>query len=171
MSAVTDNAMVKLDEALFYLELMDKAEMERSTLTGRETEVEFSYLLSAFLNACYSSLEHLKQDKANPKTVKAADAFQKRHPTFYKSGQNGGWRVQAVHYRPLTPGHDGYIPQPGHNAILRFREKWQTHQGNQVPLSFGPGAFYFSDESPQNTICDICAMHFHELKSFVQSCT
>lgn len=168
MSAVTDNAMVKLDEASFYLELMDKAEVERSTLTGRETEVEFSYLLSAFLNACYGCIKQLLQDEAHKDAVKA---FQKDHPNFYKSSPNGGWRTQSVYFRPVTPSHDGYIPPPGHNAILRFRKKWQTHEGNQVPLSFGPGAFYFSDESPQNTICDICAMHLPELKSLVQSCT
>jgi hypothetical protein len=41
-----DNAKQKVNEAGFYLTLMDKIEMERASLTkGREAKTEFSYLL------------------------------------------------------------------------------------------------------------------------------
>ena len=163
------NATAKLDEAGFYLSLMDRIEMERSSLTDdRQPEKEFGYLLSAFLNSCYSCIEYLAREKDNEKAV--VD-FKKSHPDFYKSGSNGGWRTQAVHYRPVTPQHDGYIPPPGNNAILRFREKaTPNHVGGRVEIRFGPGSFYFTSNEPQNSICDLCAEHISHIKNLISLC-
>lgn len=171
MSDAVTNANQKFDEAGFYLNLMDKIELERSSLTrGREASLEFSYLLSAFLNACYSCTEHLKQNKSNQDFIKQ---FRHRYADFYASGPNGGWRTQAVHFRPVTPGHDGYIPPPGNNAILRFREPqpYISPKGDSVNFQFGPGSFYFSKGSAQNSICDICAVHLNDLKCLISLCT
>lgn len=120
MNSTLANANQKIDEAQFYLTLMDKIEMERASLTKeREAKTEFSYLLSAFLNACYSCTGHLEQNEQYKETAKG---FRKKHPNFYASGSEGGWRTQAVHFRPVEPQHDGYIPPPGNNVIMRFRD-------------------------------------------------
>lgn len=171
MNAASNNAKQKLDEAWFYLQLMDRIEMGRQSLTAnRDPKKEFSYLLSAFLNACYSSTEHLKQEKANVVTVKQ---FCTEHSEFYGSGPNGGWRTKVVHFRNIEPAHDGHIPPPGNNVILRFREtrSGEPQDGNSIPLKFGPGKFYFSDRGPQNSICDLCAVHLGDLRVLVNNCT
>lgn len=171
MNDAITNAEQKLDEANFYLNLMDRIELERSSLTkGREASLEYSYLLSAFLNACYSCTEHLKQNKSNVDIVKQ---FRQRHSDFYASGPTGGWRTQAVHFRPVTPAHDGYIPPPGNNAILRFRKSqpYIPPKGDSANLQFGPGRFYFSCNGAQNSICDVCSVQLHDLKNLIGLCT
>lgn len=170
MNAASNNAKQKLDEAYFYLQLMDRIEMDRHSLTpDRDPKTEFSYLLSAFLNACYSSTEHLKQETANVEIVKQ---FRTRHSEFYGSGPNGGWRTRAVHFRSVEPSHDGYIPPPGNNVILRFRDTRpaEPQNGSSTTLTFGPGNFYFSDQGPQNSICDLCAVHLGQLRELVHGC-
>lgn len=164
-----ENASTKVDEARFYLELMDQIEVRRQPLTSeRNPSTEFSYLLSALLNACYSCTEHLKQRKCNRKRVAT---FKKEHSEFYAAGPNGGWRTQAVHFKSVAPASDGYHPPPGDNVILRFRDKMEPGaSGKSANLSFGPGSFYFSTAGQQNSICDLCAVHVHQLQELVRSC-
>lgn len=171
MEIFTLNARQKLDEACFYLKLMDKIEIGRRPLTeGRATEQEFSYLLSAFLNACYSCGEHLKQNSESISNVKK---FRKSHPEVYESGPDGGWRTIAVHYKPVNPAHEGYFPPPGNNVIFRFRETepyTPPKTGELINVNFSPGSFYFSTNSVQNSICDLCAEHIEELNKLIRSC-
>ncbi len=169
MGDSVSNARTKLDEAKFYLDLMDKIELDRTPFTqDRTPDVEFSYLLSAFLGACYSSIEHLSRQKENEK---ATVDFKKNNPAFYKSGSEGGWRTQAVHFRPISPQHDGYIPPPGNNVTMRFREKAQsTTSGRNISLSFGPGRFYFTAIGPQDSICNVCARHLTQVDQLINSC-
>lgn len=171
METTVLNARQKLDEACFYLKLMDKIEIERKPLTsGREAEQELSYLLSAFLNACYSCGEHLKQNKGSISKVKEC---RKKHPEFYESGPDGGWRTTAVHYKPVRPAHDGYFPPPGDNIVFRFRETEPyipPKAGEPINFNFGPGSFYFSTNSAQNSICDLCALHIESLKKLIELC-
>lgn len=169
MSSFIDNALVKLDEAAFYLALMDKLELERASFTDtRKPEIEFSYLLSALLNACYSCTEHLIRNRVNHDLIKR---FRDSHPNFYKSGSDGGWRTQAVHFRPVNPQHDGYIPPPGNNVILRFREKAKPHKpGEPIKLSFGAGSYYFTDTGPQNSICNLCSQHLSYIQKLIRDC-
>ena len=165
-----ENASTKIDEAKFYLELMDQIEGRRQPLTNeRELSVEFSYLLSAFLNACYSCTEHLKLRNSNRDRVVT---FRRAHSEFYASGPNGGWRTKTVHFRNVGPTSDGYHPPPGNNVILRFREKAEPEApGEPANLSFGPGYFYFSESGQQNSICDLCAVHIPKLQELVWSCS
>ena len=171
MGTPTFNARKKLDEAFFYLKLMDKIENGRNPITeGREVEQEFSFLLSAFLNACYSCGEHLKQDIDSILKVKA---FRRDYPEFYESGPDGGWRTIAVHYKPVSPAYDGYFPPPGDNIIFRFRENEPyipVKAGEPIILNFGPGNFYFSNDSAQNSICDLGALHVEKLNKLIDSC-
>lgn len=170
MNAASNNAKQKLDEAYFYLQLMDRIEMGRHSLTAnRDPKTEFSYLLSAFLNACYSSTEHLKQEKANVEVVKQ---FRIKCSEFYGSGPNGGWRTRTVHFRNVEPAHDGYVPPPGNNVIIRFRDTSpaEPQNGGSIALKFRHGNYYFSDQGPQNSICDLCAVHLGQLRELINGC-
>ena len=129
----------------------------------------FLNCLSAFLNACYSSLAHLEQELRLRKKV---SLFKKAHQDFYahsSEGSKGGWRTQAVHFRPVDPGHDGYIPPPGDRVIIRFREKISDSKPGEANLNF-TRMFYFYAEQPQNSICDLCAVHSHALQEFIRDC-
>lgn len=161
------NASTKIEEALFYLDLMDRIEQSRKALTrSRCVESEFSFLLSAFLNACYSCTEYLKRGESNKARIRQ---FRRTHGEIYDPGQTGGWRTRAVHFYPVIPGHDGYIPPPGDNVILRFREKTHLEQTEaSINPDFSQGYFYFSSDSPQNSICDLCAQHVKALKKLAE---
>lgn len=172
MESTVQNAKEKFDEASFYLDLMDTVEIKRSALTkNRSAEQEFSYLLSAFLNACYSVTEHLK---SNALLVSKIKEFRSLHPVFYSSSHDGGLRNQSTHLKPVKPAHDGYIPPPGSNVILRFRSQGEPYippaPGEPINLNFSSGSFYLSTQSQQNSICDLCAVHLGEIKKFIEQC-
>jgi hypothetical protein len=164
-----DNARAKLKEVRFFLALMDRVEMKHEPLIPEFTaEEEFTLLLSGFLNACYTVTEYLKLDQQLRAAVKG---FRHKHADFYASGPTGGWRTRAVHFVPVKPSRDGYIAPPGHNVILRFRgEHYSPPAGNRVNFDFAvSGAYYFTEQTPQNSICDLCAQHSAALASFVTS--
>lgn len=172
MLSVIENAEEKLDEARFFLDLMDRLEIKRVSYTkNRLVEVEFSFLLSAFLNACYSCGEQLRRDARYKETILE---FRRRYPEFYQHGQDGGWRTKSVHFYPVKPKHDGYIPPPLDNIILRQRgdEPYVPPDPGSVNFDFSTreGHFYFSNEPYQNSICDLCAIHLHRLRELVDQC-
>ncbi|MGE6568129.1 hypothetical protein ACQKE9_06175 [Shewanella vesiculosa] len=172
MESTVQNAKEKFDEANFYLDLMDIVEDKRNALTRNRSVVqEFSYLLSAFLNACYSITEHLK---SNASLVSKIKEFRSLHPLFYSSSHDGGLRNKATHLKPVKPALDGYISPPGNNLIFRFRRQSEPYiapaPGEPISISFSSGSFYFSTESQQNSICDICAVHLGEINKFIEQC-
>lgn len=170
MATAPSNASKKIDEAHFYLQLMTKIEVDRQSLTDkRDPAAEFSYLLSAFLNACYSTTEYLKQNQENINIIKQ---FRTNNSDFYGHGPNGGWRTKVVHFQNIEPTLDGYIPPPGNNVILLFQETKQTEvrSNNSANPIFGPGKFYFSDKVPQNSICELCTVHLGQLSELINSC-
>lgn len=172
MESTVQNAKEKFDEANFFLDLMDTVEIKRNALTrNRSVEQEFSYFLSAFLNACYSVTEHLK---SNLSLVPKIKEFRSLHPDFYGPSQNGGLRNKSTHLKPVKPAHDGYISPPGNNVILRFREQDEPYippaPGEPINFNFSSGSFYLSTESQQNSICDLCAVHLGEIKKFIEQC-
>lgn len=161
------NALEKITEATFYLKLMDQLELKKQPLTDDfDFETEYSYLLSGILNACYSACEFLKQNKLHKDTVKA---FVHKHSFFYSSGPNGGLRTISTHFRPVKPSILGYVPPPGNNVILRFREERQPIDAHNLTLNFGSSSsFYLNDNSPQNSLNDLCAQHINELKKLIE---
>ena len=170
MNDAIQNAKKKFEEAKYFLELMDKLEVEQAPLTeGRDVILEFTHLLSAFLNACYSCAEQLRRE---PKHEQSVLDFRKQHVGFYASGPTGGLRTRTVHYEQVKPEHQGYISPPGDNVIIRFRSEkpYSPPSGNEIKIQFGPGNFYFSDSGPQNTICDLCAVHLKDIHGFLATC-
>lgn len=169
MNNLLSNTRTKLDEATMFLNLMRNTEVTRTPLLPScGIDAQFSYLLSAYLNACYSVIAYMKEDGEHKL---AAEHFRKQHPDFYANHRDGGWRTQAIHFAPVVPKHDGYIPPPGNQVNFYFGGKIHTTpRGDAVNFDRSePGAYYFTTESPQNSICDICTTHLTALRSFVEA--
>lgn len=162
-------AREKLGEADFFLRLMDRAELTRQPLiVGNDVTKEFTFHLSALLNACYSVACHLKE--SDPRAVKLAKKFLLDHAQYYAHGK--GLRTIAVHFEPVKPGHHGYIPPPGNSVIPRFRELQTEQQGNNINVdSAATGRYYFDDDgTPQNAIVDLFAVQIAALRRLVDDC-
>jgi len=158
----------KLNEARLFLNLMHHSEATQQPLiTGYGLDAQFSYLLSAFLGACYSVLAYLKEDKLYNE---AAECFRKTHPAFYASKRDGGYRTRAIHFSPVVPQYLGFIPPPGNQVNFRFGGGERSKvAGDAVNFEFTSrtGAYYFTTDSPQCSICDLCATHLGELSALV----
>jgi hypothetical protein len=168
-----DEALVgareKICEADFFLRLMDRTELMRQPLIeGNDLAREFTFYLSALLNACYSVVSYLKE--SDRRASELAIKFFRDHGDYY--ARRTGLRSALVHLRPLKPHHHGYIPPPGNNVILRFREPRREQQGGSVGFDFSvTGRYYFQDEgSSQNSIGDLCAVHIGALRRLVEDC-
>ena len=163
------NALDKISEATFYIKLMDHLELSKIPLTDSfDFQTEYSYLLSGILNACYSACEFLKQNKLYKDVVKD---FVYKNQFFYGSGPNGGLRTVSTHFRPVKPTTFGYLPPPANNVILRFREKSQPIDSHNIVLDFTNSSFYLSNDKPQNSLNDQCAMHINELRNLIKQLT
>lgn len=165
------NARKKADEASFFLSLMDRVEVSRESISREyECSKEFTFFLSAYLNACYSSGEYLKR---NDILVKRVKEFRNLYPDFYKSGPDGAYRTTAVHYKPVEPSYDGHCPQPIGKVVLRFRPSDKNLKENRVSpitMNFPKGYFYFTNDVRQVPIWDICKIHLEKLVAFIDSC-
>lgn len=161
-------AREKLGEADFFLRLMDRAELTQQPLIERNDLVkEFTYFLSALLNACYSIASYLKE--SDPRAKKLACNFLQEHAEYY--ARSTGRRSVAVHLQPVEPAHLGYVSPPGNNVIMHFREPQTEHRGNQIGVNFDrTSRFYYSDGTPQNAIGDLCAVHMSALRRLIEEC-
>jgi hypothetical protein len=70
----------------------------------------------------------------------------------------------------VVPKRYGYIPPPGDNVIFRL-EEYKSPPGNEVNFDLSEGAFYFTDETPQNSIGDLCEQHLEQLLEFIKHCS
>lgn len=160
-------ALAKVQEAEFYLELMKQCEERRQSITGlAQPEQEFTFFLSAFLNACYSAAQHLHRERSSQK--KKVRKFQERYPEFYAF--KSGLRSQVAHWRPVEPAMYGYSPPRGSSVAFPFTEKRVPTPGDQVSLEFGAdAAYYLTTERGQTSIISLCEAHLPEVAEFVQS--
>jgi len=165
MSEVIDNARAKVKEAQFFLNLMNHVEDSQTpVLKGYTAKDEYVYFMSAFFNACYSATEHL-EDEA--KLVPSVKAFQKKHQEVYG---HGGWRTTAVHFRPVVPEFEGYIPPPGNKVNFKLK-KFTPLSGGEVNFDLSKGRrFYFTGKAPQSPIGDLCEEHLAQVKDFIRDC-
>ncbi|HEY1090796.1 MAG TPA: hypothetical protein VGE47_06885, partial [Burkholderiaceae bacterium] len=61
-------------------------------------EEQIAFMLSAFVNACYSVVEHVRREG---RLHDLAKKFCSKHPMFYGSGPKGGIRTVTTHFRPM----------------------------------------------------------------------
>ena len=160
-------AIAKIQEAEFFLELMRQCEKHRKTVTQiAAPEEEFTYFLSAFLNACYSAPQHLHRERSSQK--KKVRKFQEKHPKFYEF--ESGLRSQVAHWQPVKPAMYGYSPPCGSSVDLPLTEKLVPRPGNRVSLELGGDAsYYLTTEKGQDSIVSLCEAHLPEVSKFVQN--
>jgi len=202
---VIRNALAKFWEADYFITLMQNLECSGKGIIElltedpwknipddhrfptRKVEKEFSYLLSAYLNACYSSSEFLKLKKICINEVKS---FRKRNKNIYGSGSNGGWRTKTTHYHPVEPGYRGELEEPFNQKLQNLfdsideeeldleLEQDDAKELGKYTISIEPirsggpldQSFYFDDTSPQETIISQCKEHLIDIGKLIDTC-
>lgn len=106
----------KLQEAEFFIELLDALEERGEALTNIDDPcLEASFLFSAATNALYSAVEMMKHERIDTK------AFRAQHPEVYAVGSKGGERAITVHIAHTEPSSEGSIPVPADQVNFYFR--------------------------------------------------
>jgi len=170
MSQVFDNASAKVEEAHFFLNLMNHVEDSQTPVVqGSTAKDEYVYFLSAFLGACYSAIEYLKGEaEAKPELKPLVKDFKDKHKEFY--AYEHGWRSKAIHYHPVVPGFEGYIPPRGDKVNFKLK-KYTPPSGGQVNFDLSKGRrFYFTGEAPQSPIGNQCEEELAQLEDFIKRC-
>jgi hypothetical protein len=166
MSQVCDNALAKVDEARYFLALMERIEESQVTLPPEYTaKQEYTYLLSAFVGACYGVTEYLRHGlKTSRASVKN---FREKHKHIYGHGPRGGWRTLTVHFRPVVPDRKGYMPP--HHGVLHAHLKPFTPLLNGGQVNFKvKDDYYFTDDPSEQPITRQCEDHLAELEKFIK---
>jgi hypothetical protein len=160
-----DDALAKLNEARFFLEVMTSVENSRAPLLqGYTSRQEYVYLLSAFVGACYSVTEYLWHGVKAARH--AAESFRLQHKDIYGDGPTGGLRTQTVHFHPVVPQREGYKPPQGDQVNFELRE-YQPPHGNQVNFEF-KNEYYLTEDASEKPITRLCENHLAELGALVK---
>jgi len=168
MPKACDDALAKLNEARFFLELMTRVENDRAPLLqGYTAKQEYVYHLSAYVGACYSVTEYLWHGlkAARP----AVESFRLQHKDIYGDGPTGGLRTQTVHFHPVVPQREGYKPPRGDQVNFELRECHPV-DGNQVNFEL-KDEYYLSEDSSEKPITRLCENHLAELDALVKQCS
>lgn len=189
-----DHAFEKLEEADFFLDLLEIVTTANEPLPTQtlilalttdeirktkeikdrfSVELQVSYLLSAFANACYSAVEFVRRDKV---LVESAKRFCTEHPLFYASGPDGGIRTINTHFRVVKASERIVVPpkSPCPFDDEEFDDlilECATPAPNvAIPASSWRTNYYLSDASPQDPISLICSAHHMDLTRFLNEC-
>lgn len=163
-------ASAKLTEARFFLDLFDVLEERKRSLTDvASSSEEASFLLSAILNALYSSLEQAKPAIG----VEAVVKYKSEHAKIFRG--NGGLRNITVHERHVGVDFSGYIPSLGNavNFDLRLtpklvKEAEAARSPGIVNISLGPD-FYVEVDGNLVNISDLCYQQYYSLRNFLHA--
>jgi len=181
------NAYDKLEEADFFQDLLSGLCYQQtlvpvSTLvifSGNEEsksypdrftlEEQIAFMLSAFVNACYSVVEHVRRER---RLHNLAKEFCAKHPDFYGSGPTGGIRTVATHFRPVFPvqaeGVEHITPGPFDLfSDEELEEMGAVFTGEPSPFR---KKFYLSPEGRQDPLPVLCQGHHMELSRFLGEC-
>jgi len=163
-----DSARKKVEEAEFFLRLMRRVERTGYSLDGSiDALSEYTFLLSGWLNACYSVTAHLEERGAREKAI--ARAFRTHHARYYKHAT--GLRHVATHIDSVAPGHHGYFPPRGFNVNLKLDQPQNVVRGFAVPVALGKDArYYYQHDTKAAAIGDLCDLHHRELRGLIDEC-
>jgi len=137
----------------------------------RPVEEQLSYLLSAFLNAAYSTVEYLKQE---PLFREACNRFVVKHKYLYGSGPNGGLRTRNTHFAHVTPAHKGRLVPVTSNGAERL---FKIARRMKLPVEFVTerssldlNKYYIDRTEPQDDIATLSSSHYFELSALISEC-
>jgi len=112
------SSIEKLEEAKFFLELLDSLNHRVESLTKIEDKAkEASYLFSATLNSFYSVIAIMRDSEGV-----SVSSFTKNYPEIYARAKNGGERAKTVHVNHTNTAHSGYIPPSANEVNFYFRD-------------------------------------------------
>ena len=154
----------KLQEAAFFIELLDALQERGESLTHLEdVEAEASFLYAAILNAFYSVVEIMRVEGYDTRAFKAA------HPVVYADGSKGGERAKTVHISHTEVDLAGYEPSPAGEVNFIFRQPPKlipppVSTPGRVDLVF-KSEYYFhvSLLGRRVNALDFCHMHYFKL--------
>jgi hypothetical protein len=160
----------KLEEAQFFLELLDALEQRQHPLThAGDKAKEASYLYSAILNAFYSVCDMMRRREG---FAAETEAFMQAHPEIYKYGK--GERAKTVHIRHIDTAHSGYHWTAG-NDFDAPRVKPILIREREIPgrVDFYIGPINYMDIELLDTrvpVTKFCFDHFYILRNFHAKC-
>lgn len=156
----------KLDEAQFFLELLDALDRRRKPLTrSGDTAKEASYLFTAVLNSFYSAIVIMRDEEGVD-----VKPFVVAHPEIYARAKDGGERAKTVHFKHAEAAFSGYIPPKGNEVNFDFRKAPLLIEEASVPgmvdFAFGPDHYMFIDlRGNLEQVTQFCYNHFYQLKA------
>ncbi len=167
------SSLRKLEEARFFLELLDVlGQRHRPLTTGSTTEKEASYLFAAILNSFYSTIAIMRDEEGID-----VKPFVDAHPEVYARAKDGGERAKTVHIAHTDVAFSGYIPPKLEYPVIlrptpRLIKEWQgvekhIEKNNIPPAILGPSHYMLIEVSDElETVSDFCQRHFALLKAF-----
>ncbi len=161
------SSAAKLEEAGFFLELLDALEHRKRALTSSsEPSTEVSYLLGAVLNSLFSALEQAKPIAG----VDAIKSYKAAHSALL--GGNG-IRNLTIHEKHVGIHHSGYISPPGNAVNFDIRKTPRLVQEERlastgVALHMGAN-HYIEHEGKLTDVTELCFQQFYELRAFLAS--
>lgn len=162
----------KLEEARFFLELLDALDQRRRPLTRTgDSAKEASFLFAAVLNSFYSAVAIMRDEEGID-----VKSFTDSHPEIYARAKDGGERAKTVHVKHTDTAFSGYIPPPANAVNCRFKATPSLVEEARVPgrldATFGPDHYMFIDlRDRMENVTDFCYEHFNKLRAFHASAT
>ncbi len=159
----------KLEEAQFFLELLDALDQRRRPLThAGDTAKESSYLFAAVLNSFYSAIAIMRDEEGVD-----IEAFVDANPEIYARAKDGGERAKTVHVKHTDAAFSGYIPPKFNEAGADFRNTPLLIQEARMARKGGPGAIFGPDHymfielhGELRHVTKFCYDHFYRLRDF-----
>ncbi len=157
----------KLEEAQFFLELLDALDRRRKPLThSGDTAKEASYLFAAVLNSFYSAVAIMRDEEGID-----VKAFVSAHPEIYARAKGGGERAKTVHVKHTEAAFSGYIPLKGNEVNFDVRRTPRLIEEARVPgivdFALGPDHYMFIElRGKLEHVTKFCYDHFYQLKAF-----
>lgn len=161
------SSVKKLEEAQFFLELLEALDQRRRPLThSANTAKEASFLFAAALNSFYSTIAIMRDEEGVDVTL-----FVKAHPEIYERANKGGERAKTVHVSHTDVAYSGYIPPKGNEVNFNFRKTPVLIEESRKPgyadFVLGPDHYMLIEVSGNLVqVTQFCHDHFYQLKRF-----
>ncbi|CAN5296630.1 hypothetical protein BH10PSE16_BH10PSE16_00950 [soil metagenome] len=171
MSNVSDpinmSSARKLDEAMFFLELLDALDQRRRSLThSGDTAREASYLFAAVLNSFYSAVAIMRDEEGFD-----VKAFVDANREIYARAKDGGERAKTVHVKHTEAAFSGYLPPEGNQANFDIRRMpllvEEAYLPGRADFYLGPDHYMFITlRDKLEHVTKFCYDHFYLLRAF-----
>jgi hypothetical protein len=161
------SAAKKLEEARFFLELLDALDLRGRPLTHvDDTAKEASFLFTAILGSFYSTIAILRDEEGID-----VSSFKTAHAEIYARAKDGGERAKTVHVRHTDVAFSGYIPPKWNEVNFDLRKTpalvTESRRGGRADFVLGPHHYmYIELRGKPEPVGQFCYEHYYLLKEF-----